>query len=211
MKIIAISDTHNMQKYIKLIPEGDVVVHAGDSTMRGTVKEISEFAEWYGKLNFKHKVAISGNHDFGFQNANRETVENIMAENGITYLKDSGAEIEGIKFWGAPWQPWFHSWAFNLHRGNEIAEKWNLIPEDTNILITHGPPYGILDVTETGETVGCEALTERIKSLKNLKYHIFGHIHESYGAVERNGVVYVNACTCTRNYTPTNKPVMIEM
>jgi len=211
MKICCISDTHNLHRYINDMPDGDVLIHSGDSTMGGSIQELERFIEWLAKTPYKRKVIIAGNHDFGFDNGHREKVERLLRDAGVDYLRDSGVEIEGVKFWGAPWTPWFHDWAFNLARGEEIMRKWNLIPDDTHVLITHGPPNGILDMTKRGVPAGCEMLNERIAQLKELKYHIFGHIHEGYGMVEKNGVAYVNACTCTARYAPTNKPVVIEM
>jgi len=211
MRLVLISDTHNLHEYIRDIPDGDVIIHSGDSTMGGSPDELSRFITWFGKLPHRRKLAIAGNHDFGFNNGHREAMERLVNENGIIYLRDSGVNIEGVKFWGSPWTPYFHDWAFNLARGEEIMEKWNLIPEDTNVLITHGPPFGVLDYARRGVNVGCEMLIERIAQLKELKYHVFGHIHEAYGIVEKNGVAYINACTCTARYAPTNKPVLIEL
>lgn len=211
MKLITISDTHNLHPYMQKLPDGDVLIHSGDSTMGGSIPEITRFLVWFGGQPHKHKVMISGNHDFGFENKNRDILENIARENGITYLRDSGTEINGLRFWGAPWTPWFHDWAFNLERGGkEIIEKWSRIPDDTNILITHGPARGILDRTKYGDHAGCEKLLERISQLKHLKYHIFGHIHEGHGVREVDGITHVNACTCTAKYAPINTPITLE-
>lgn len=211
MRTVIISDTHNLHNYIKDIPDGDVLIHAGDSTMGGSPDELSKFVAWIGQQPHRNKLIIAGNHDFGFNNNHREDIEKFVQENGVSYLRDSGIEINGIRFWGSPWTPFFHDWAFNLARGEEIARKWNLIPDDINVLITHGPPHGILDMTKRGIPAGCEMLIERIAQLKQLKYHIFGHIHEGYGMVEKMGVRFVNASTCTARYAPTNKPIVIEM
>lgn len=211
MKLVLISDTHNLHRYIENMPEGDVLIHAGDSTMGGSPGEVQNFVYWFSGLNYKHKIMIPGNHDLGFDGPNSKEFVSLVRDSGITYLFDSSIEIDGIKFWGGPWTPRFHDWAFNVTRGESIASKWNLIPEDTQILITHGPPNGILDLNKQGMPVGCEMLRNRIRQLKNLKYHIFGHIHEGYGIVERDGVVYCNAATCTARYAPTNKPLVIEV
>lgn len=211
MKIVAISDTHNLHEYVKDMPQADVLIHTGDSTMGGSIQELERYILWLGKTPYKRKVVIAGNHDFGFNNGNREAVERMLQIAGVDYLRDSAVEIDGVKFWGAPWTPWFHDWAFNLARGEEIMRKWELIPEDTNVLLTHGPPFGILDYAKRGLNVGCEMLLERTMKLKQLKYHVFGHIHEAYGMVEKNGTTFVNACTCTARYAPTNKPFVIEL
>jgi len=99
-------------------------------------------------------------------------------------------EIEGVRFWGSPWQPWFFDWAFNLERGEEIRAKWELIPDDTEVLITHGPPQGHGDMTSRGEGAGCADLLARIRQVKP-RYHLFGHIHEGYGT-STDGVTSVS-------------------
>jgi len=200
-----------MQKYLNDLPAGDLLIHSGDSTMGGSLDEMRRFAEWLAAQKYDRKIVVAGNHDFGYNNNDREAVENMIRDAGATYLRDSSVEIEGVRFWGSPWTPFFHDWAFNVPRGEEIAAKWNLIPEDTNVLITHGPPHGILDMTNRGVAAGCEMLLERVMQLNQLKYHIFGHIHEGYGTLERNGKTFVNACTCTARYAPTNNPIVIEL
>jgi Icc-related predicted phosphoesterase len=173
MKIVAISDTHERHRQVSL-PAGDVLVHAGDITMKGSLAALEDFADWIREQHFKYKIVIAGNHDFCFENENADAAAKMLADAGVTYLCDSSATFEGIEFWGAPWQPWFHSWAFNLSRGSEIAEKWALIPQTTNVLITHGPPYEIADLTFDGVHAGCEELASRIQDLPKLRAHIFG-------------------------------------
>lgn len=121
--------------------------------------------------------------------------------------------IEGIKLWGSPWQPWFFDWAFNLQRGPEIARKWDLIPDDIHVLATHGPPHGVLDKTSRRppQSVGCEALLERVAALPVLKLHVFGHIHEGYGTLVRGGCTFVNASICDVRYSPVNSPVTLDL
>lgn len=129
--------------------------------------------------------------------------------NGI-YLQDDFVNIQDIKFYGSPWQPYFLNWAFNLARGNEIKEKWKLIPKDTDILITHGPAFGVLDKVVTGESVGCEELKKIIDKI-HPRYHLFGHIHEGYGVCEVNGVRYINASINTERYKPVNDPICFKI
>jgi Icc-related predicted phosphoesterase len=144
------------------------------------------------KPTHRAKVLVAGNHDFAYE---REAVAvEALIPAGITYLRDTGVVIDGVRFWGSPWQPWFFDWAFNLHRGAEIAAKWALIPDDVQVLITHGPPHGILDVVARprGKHVGCEALRDRITALPALRLHAFGHhIHEAYGESLLEEVRYV--------------------
>jgi Icc-related predicted phosphoesterase len=145
-------------------------------------------------------VLIAGNHDFFFEVAKPEEVEALIAEYpGITYLNDSGATIEGIKFWGSPVTPFFHNWAFNRWP-DEIKPHWDLIPEGIDVLITHGPPEGILDFTEYDrDHVGCPTLLEKVKQIKP-KVHVFGHIHEARGKEEIDGTVFINASMVTLRY-----------
>jgi len=208
MRLLLLSDTHNRHAALDPLPPADVVLHAGDVTGRGTLAELAEFLAWFGALPHRHKVFIAGNHDFALERE-PEAAEALVPP-GVTYLRDSGTMIEGVKIWGSPWQPWFYDWAFNLERGPELAAKWALIPEDTEILITHGPPAGILDRTARGEGVGCRDLAERVGRLPRLRLHLFGHIHEAYGRVERGGVRFVNASVCDLGYRAVNRPVVVE-
>jgi Icc-related predicted phosphoesterase len=197
MKIVAISDTHEKHSLLTM-PPGDVLVHSGDITNRGSVPKLAEFAAWLKVQDYKHKVVICGNHDFCFQNPNHDIVVNLLREAGAIYLQDSRTTIDGVNFWGAPWQPWFYDWAFNVRRGPELAKKWSVIPDDTHVLITHGPPRGILDLVDEGfgHSIheGCDDLLNRVNQLKQLKLHIFGHLHFSGGQTETvDGKVFVNA------------------
>lgn len=208
MKIVAISDTHTQHSSLDL-PNGDMVIHAGDVSYKGTEKEIKDFYEWFGNLPFQYKVFIAGNHDFYFEKFSNEQIEAELPP-GIIYLNDSGVEIEGLKIWGSPIQPWFYSWAFNRVRGEQIRKHWDLIPLDTDILITHGPAYGVLDRTIHGLPVGCEDLLHKIKKV-NPKYFICGHIHEGYGMREVHGTTYINASVLDVRYQMVNRPVVFEV
>ncbi|HEX8247651.1 MAG TPA: metallophosphatase domain-containing protein, partial [Pyrinomonadaceae bacterium] len=202
-----LSDTHNRNEQIK-VPGGDILIHAGDATTRGTIDEIVLFNEWFAALPHRHKIFVAGNHDWLFETDNR--IARKLLSDEIIYLQDSAVEIEGLKIYGSPWQPWFFDWAFNLPRGEPLAEKWKLIPDDTEILITHGPPFGILDFPPDGFSVGCERLRRRVEEIR-LKLHIFGHIHHSYGTEEKFGVKFVNASVCDEAYEPTNPPPVFDL
>lgn len=214
MKIICLSDTHNCNEQIE-VPDGDILIHSGDATVRGTEMEVENFLIWYSSLPHKHKIFIAGNHDWLYETNNR-FARLITANYGINYLQDLSIEIEGLKIYGSPWQPRFFDWAFNLMRGAELAEKWKLVPADTDILVTHGPPNGILDEVDRGiwiENTGCEELIKKVEDLaKNkLKFHIFGHIHCGYGESEKFGVNFINASICDESYLPNNLPIVIEI
>ena len=192
LTLVLISDTHARHREVA-VPDGDVLIHAGDITRRGELDTVEDFDDWLATLPHRHKVVICGNHDWCFELEPDEARRRIT---NAVYLQDTGVEIGGLKLWGSPWQPWFFSWAFNLHRGEPIAAKWERIPDDTDVLITHGPPRGIGDCCYDGQVVGCADLLARIRLVKP-KLHLCGHIHEAAGAVERDGTLFVNASSLT--------------
>jgi len=216
-RITFISDTHT--KHDKLngfLPGGDILLHSGDLTSRGYLTEIENFAKWYDKINnYDTKVFICGNHDFGFQDDNEKVKGILTGYKTIDYLQDDwmmvGEEYEKmVKIWGSPWQPEFHNWAFNLPRGEKLKEKWDMIPVDTDILITHGPAFGKLDfVPYDGVNVGCEDLLQKIQEIKP-KIHVCGHIHEGYGYVFDGNTHYINAAVLNGRYEFRNKPLTID-
>jgi Icc-related predicted phosphoesterase len=209
-KIVCLSDTHNRGDRIS-VPDGDILIHSGDATVRGTIEEIVLFNHWFSGLPHRIKIFVGGNHDRLFETNNRYARS--LLDSSIHYLQDSSVEIQGLKFYGSPWQPRFFDWAFNLRRGAELAVKWKLIPEDTDILITHGPPFGILDEVRQEhftENVGCEDLRKRVEEVCP-QLHIFGHIHGGYGTAEEFGVKFVNASNCDESYEPSNAPIVIDL
>ncbi len=187
--------------------QGDLIIHAGDISNVGKEAGVIAFLDWFQNLNFKHKIFIAGNHDFYFERATDEEIQNLIPKE-IIYLNDSGTEIDGIHIWGSPIQPWFHDWAFNRQRGADIKKHWDLIPQQTDILVTHGPPFGILDATMRQQNVGCDDLLEKVKVVAP-KIHAFGHIHEAYGIRELEGVKYINASVLNLQYKMTNPPVEV--
>lgn len=210
MKIVCISDTHSLHRKIPSIPDGDVLVHAGDCLGAGTLENIEDLNDWLGSLPHQHKILIAGNHDWVFQEAPDEAR---AALSNAIYLEDSGVEIEGVRFWGSPWTPTFMDWAFMLERGQPLYDRWQQIPEDIDVLITHGPPKGVGDLATMGfkcQNVGCQDLLDRIDQLC-LKAHVFGHIHEGYGQYQRGKIQLINASTCTARYLATNPPVVLEL
>jgi len=214
MKITCISDTHNQHNNIpsKYLTGGDCIIHSGDVSGRGSRVEVEAFLAWYNELPYTHKILIAGNHDFFFEEAPEYEIEAVLAKYpNITYLNDSGVEIEGLKIWGSPVQPWFYSWAFN-RKGTDICPHWDMIPLDTDILITHGPAKGYLDLTLHGDVTGCPYLLEKISELTNLKLFVHGHIHEAYGRVDfPDGGVFLNASVLNARYVMSNLPHEIEI
>ena len=208
VRIVCISDTHNFHAQID-VPEGDVLIVAGDVSVRGSVYELASVNEFLGGLPHKYKIIVAGNHDWCFANiVEREEARRLLKN--ATYLEDSGIEIDGINFWGSPWQPEFNDWAFNLPRGQKLAEVWAKIPSNTDVLITHTPPFGILDKNGNGDHVGCGALLNALNRVQP-RIHVFGHLHESYGTIEVEGTTYINACICDGKYRPINKPIVIDL
>jgi hypothetical protein len=138
-----------------------------------------------------------------------------LSQSDCYYLEDGFMTLEypefsrPIKIYGTPWQPWFHDWAFNVAR-DKISPYWDKIPLDTDILITHGPPMGILDLTLYGDTPGCASLLTYVEKIKPA-LHVFGHIHEAYGTTRQADTMFVNASVCTRRYIPSNKPVIVDL
>lgn len=212
MKITFISDTHTKHHQVtSQLPGGDLLIHAGDLMNSGHNKnEINYFCEWFESQDYKHKIFIAGNHDKMFEDHLLES-NTIVNNYDVTYLQDDEDIIDGIKIYGSPWQPEFYDWAFNLPKdGVELKQKWSLIPTGTDILITHGPPYGHLD-TVVGQynNLGCKMLSERIQVVKP-KIHVFGHIHSGYGYKFENGTHYINASVLGEDYIFKNKPLTVE-
>jgi Calcineurin-like phosphoesterase. len=148
LKFIVISDTHGHHKKL-ILPEGDIIIHAGDISMRGEEHEVADFIRWFAKLDYRYKIFIAGNHDFFFERVTKEKIQSLIPDN-VIYLHNSSIELEGIVIWGSPITPWFHNWAFNVHRGADIALYWSHIPCAADIVITHGPSYGCVDRTIYG-------------------------------------------------------------
>ena len=206
MKIVCISDTHNRHRDIS-VPDGDLLIIAGDISSRGTDHEVKEFNYWLGSMPHKHKIMCCGNHDFGFET--HPALFRSLITNAI-YLENESCSFGGFKIWGSPVTPWFFDWAFNVHRGSRIANVWDRIPVDTDIVITHGPPVGVLDTTISGDHVGCFDLSLAIERVKP-KLHVFGHIHESAGRISLNGTTYINAAQLDHKYVPNGNVQMIDI
>jgi Icc-related predicted phosphoesterase len=213
MNITFISDTHSQHnKFNHTLKGGDVIVHSGDLSNRGYLSEIKSFLQWFNGLPYTHKIFIAGNHDFLFED-NKQLCKDLMTEySGINYLENSEVIIDGLKFYGSPYTPRFFDWAFNVDRGEKIREHWLQIPLDTDVLITHGPPHGILDYTlGSHKYAGCEDLKDVILSQLTLKAHVFGHIHEGYGVNVVGNTTFINASLVDHKYNPVNIPITIEI
>ena len=225
MKLTFISDTHNKHKLLTGdLPGGDILIHSGDISSMGYKHEIESFLTWFDKIdNYDTKVFIAGNHDWGFQTkpdqcrgllTGYKTVDYLEDEELVLYLDGPNGDKpeENIRIYGTPWQPEFYNWAFNLPKnGPGLQSKWNMIPENTDILITHGPAYGFLDDVEggRGQHLGCELLAERIKEIKP-KIHLCGHIHTGYGHYFDGHTHYFNASVLNEQYIYTQSPWNVD-
>ena len=213
-KVNLISDTHNKHTTLNgFLESGELLIHAGDISARGSIKEIESFLDWYDSLDYDHKIFISGNHDFLFERDIDKARGILTGYKTVDYIQDESIEIskdddDTIKIWGSPWSPFFHNWAFNLERNSDIMrEKWDIIPDDIDILVTHTPPHGILDSNIDYRLCGDELLMERIKSIKP-KICIFGHIHEANGHHydAENDIHFINASVLDHRYYFRNLP-----
>lgn len=219
MRIVAFSDTHNLHRRINP-PDGDVLVCAGDITGNGQLTVMDDFAKWMANQPHKHKLVVFGNHDrFEALTPIRKSAIGFLLDAGITYLQDSSIEIDGIKIYGSPFSPRFYDWSFNIDRGLASEKKWAQIPDDVIILITHSPPYGILDEVPKGlwfdeevlEHVGCRDLLNRISELKQLKAHCFGHLHYSSGVKVINDITFANCAILNEQYQVANPVRVIDI
>lgn len=218
-RIVLISDTHDRHDRMRVpVPDGDILIHAGDATMMGRVNEVAAFGAWFRALPHRHKIFVAGNHDWMFERKPALAKDLLLRGlgglgTGVTYLQDSEATVEGLRVWGSPWQPRFFDWAFNLDRGPAIKEKWDLIPEGLDILITHGPPMGVLDQINPvlgGERLGCEELAQAVERTRP-RLHVFGHIHGGYGKAQYADTLFVNAAICDEAYNPIHEPVVADL
>lgn len=225
-RIIVISDTHGKESKLN-IPEGDILIHAGDFTRTGLEDEITQFSNWLGKLPHKHKIVIAGNHEitfdlenekelkesfYGYSHKNQINFKNTKAllKNCI-YVEHNLIEVEGLKIFGTPYQPVFYHWAFNreeIDREKLMKE----IPSDIDILITHGPPNGILDYVPRSKThAGCKFLLKEVNERIKPRLHVFGHIHEAYGWEKNQDTLFLNASNCNLRYEAINKPFIVDL
>jgi predicted phosphohydrolase len=202
------------------IPEGDVLIHAGDFMEGGyNPQEITDFSKWFSSFPHKHKILIAGNHDFLME----KQLGRKFLDPSITYLFDSLVKIDRLLFYGSPWTPRFQHWAFMQDRGSTIKKYWDQIPPSTDVLITHGPPQGSLDTSVTwGANLGCEELQKRVQKVWP-KLHVFGHIHGGYGIKESDhegllasdkhlrAAIQVNAALLDEAYKPTHKPIVVNL
>lgn len=222
MKLVFISDTHTFQDKIS-VPDGDFIIHSGDYSFTGTIAEVNKFLTWFSELPHPYKIFVNGNHEVDFWK-NPTLFESLIPKN-VIYLYDREIIIEGLKFYGSPHTKEFGRWAYPYSSAVAAAEIWRWIPDDTDILVTHQPPYGIRDgvpykigreglyvpsLDLEGDPQGCEVLRERLRTVKPM-IHAFGHIHEGSGYSEINGTVFINASICDGKYKPVNPATVVTL
>ncbi|MCX4241146.1 metallophosphatase domain-containing protein [Paraliomyxa miuraensis] len=200
MRLVCVADTHRYESTLN-VPDGDVLIHAGDMLDYGTLEELEPVAEWLGTLPHRHKVVIAGNHDWCFARTAVPARNLLQHEAGAIYLQDDEITIDGVRFYGSPWQPEFCNWAFNLPRGEALAAMWAKIPAGVDVLVTHGPPRGYGDRVHRG-LEGCDDLLEAIDRVRPA-VHVFGHIHEDGGLWQRGPTTIANVTTWMCERAPT--------
>lgn len=210
LKVVIISDTHNNHSKL-LLPKGDILIHCGDFTFYSKDKEITAFVDWLKSTDFKYKIVIAGNHertlDFNFTKKPSKVKEYLKAN--CYYLENELLEIEGLKIFGTPLQPIHCNMGFNRN-DNERLKSFSIIPSGVDILITHSPPFGILDTIYNGSHVGDKVLLSELDRIRP-RFHLFGHIHESNGKEEVNETLFINAAICDLRYSPVNSYHLIEL
>jgi len=239
MRITHISDTHNKHNQLNgLLPGGDLLIHSGDISSLGRETEVKRFVKWFNDINnYTNKIFIAGNHDMTFDReqllrdklahfegkteydtecaegkpAWLEELLGIHLRPNVFYLENNFVILDDVKIWGSPITPSFgYGWAFNKDRGYDINQIWNRIPNDTDIVITHGPIYGYCDRTNReGLNVGCDQLYHRLNEVKP-QLHFSGHIHEAYGYRHTDWGYAFNGCNCDLSYLVNNKPMTFE-
>ncbi|KAJ5067221.1 metallophosphoesterase [Anaeramoeba ignava] len=214
LRVVCISDTHNDHDNISFIPDGDVLIHVGDITDTGTEFEIDLFSNWVSQFPHKYKIFVPGNHDLEFEKSPK-TAEKALKN--FIILNQTSVEIEGYTFWGSAFQPIYHDWAFGRTQ-EELREKWDELENfgKVDVLLTHTPPYGILDTIITKDNkhihVGCKELLKTVSVVKPL-FHVFGHVHESYGIFKKDDLntLFINASSVDKDYKAIQKPFVFDL
>ena len=212
MRLVFLSDTHGLHHKMKHpVPDGDVLIHCGDGMNTGNMIELDDFARWFNNFPHEHKIYIPGNHDHFFEEnlILSKEIMNSHASIKVNVLVDEELTIDGLKFYGSPWTKQFYTWAY-MKKEPELKDVWAVIPNDTDILITHGPPKSILDINDEGQRCGSKGLRDRVWEVRPL-IHAFGHIHEAYGIMDGSHTKFMNLSVCNRKYEPINKPVVIDI
>lgn len=227
MKVTFISDTHTRQMNMKPLPGGDILIFSGDAMSSGySPIELTNFIEWIKVQPYKYKICVAGNHDRYCEAYPVYVIKDMFEkyyDDGVRYICDELIDVEGLKIYGTPYQPYFCGWAFNVSDEDKLYNIYKQIPEDVDIFVTHCPPYDILDKSHVVRTIwgmngeeplGSEVLTEVLNELgeHKPKYVAFGHIHGDGGkTIEIEGTTYINASVCDEKYQPVNDIVTLDI
>lgn len=220
MKAVFISDTHNFHNHIE-VPDGDILIHTGDFTLTGTINECVDFRDWFQSQPHPYKIVIAGNHD---RVIGQSDMLGFKLFTDSYYLEKSSVEIEGLKFWGSPYTPGFNGMrsglTFYTNSDREAKGIWRGMPRNADVILTHGPPFGILDEVEKVnefdgkldmENCGDGMLASKIIKYKP-KYHAFGHIHEGYGIfIADYGTTFINSSVVDEAYNVVNRPIEVNL
>lgn len=198
MRILHISDTHSKHGLLKNLPKADIIIHSGDSSFAGSDSEVLDFMNWFCDLDYPHKIFVAGNHDDCLYDGQIEGLPD-----NFYYLCHSGIDIEGVRFWGVP------LFLGDALKEGRIMQIMAQIPENTDVLISHGPPYGILDFDDN-INYGCKYLLKAVERVKP-RYHLFGHIHANYGIRKIGQTTFVNSAIMNEMYEFVNKPKLLEI
>lgn len=235
LNLVGLSDTHTYHNEVE-VPECTLLVHTGDSTHRGYKSEFTTFLKWFSSLSqAEYKIFIAGNHDLCFDSKfdletkapkwlnellNEYQVKRydpvtgqwLFPDSKLIYLENTSVTINGYKIYGSPYTPWFYGdhWAFNKHRGEEIRKEWKKIPEDVDVLLTHGPLAGIVDACDDGKEAGCVDLKDLVEIIQP-EIHLCGHIHEGYGIEVLGSILCANVSICNSKYRPVNTPMRFTL
>ena len=201
MQILHLSDTHNQHRQLGKLPAADVIIHSGDITFAGTGEEVLDFIEWFGSLSYQYKIFIAGNHDYALEGQAPERIQRFLPENCF-YLYNSGITINEIRFWGIPF-------FFSPDEPNSNTKTIDLVPNDADVIITHRPPFGILDQS-SNTRFGCSDLLQAVTRIRPA-YHLFGHIHDAYGIEKHKQTTFLNAAVVDTNYRLVNDPILFEL
>lgn len=198
MKLLHLSDIHGLHRGLGKLPAADVLIHSGDITMAGEIAEVEDFVAWLDGLDYAHKIFIGGNHDLCLDGA---TVEGLP--DGCHYLCNSGVTIGGVRFWGVPY-------FISDDVAGRCAENMRRIPADTDVLITHRPPLGVLDEANRND-YGCPHILNAVLKRVRPSLHLFGHVHAAYGVCENGGTTFANGALMDENYQLKNQPHVFDI
>lgn len=207
MKITIISDTHNLhQQFGKL--KGDVLIHCGDMFNLHTddASALTDLDDWFGKQEFDLILCTGGNHDHLLQDHIKQHGNPFK---NATFLQDETHQHKGVNFYGTPWVPQLSGHAF-FQSAKGLRDKWAMIPRETDVLITHTPPFGILDQSSRSYQLGCEYLANELPRIAP-KLHCFGHVHASYGTMKKGITTYVNASSIDSKERLVREPIVFEI